>query len=204
MPLTVEDRKAIVDQLIANEVWVEGDREALNDLPDDRLLRQQKILNASMSGPDDDDEDDEGDDDDEPTGNARKSDKKPAKTPTTNCGSQDDGKVVSNWLKELGLNATPEQAGSVLRNAIAFEAKQRETFTETIVANSEFTEQWCAKQEIPVLEHLAGKLTENKKKTEESGDLKPSYIGAGGQFTFNREKDFSSQDQEMGMLDYVQ
>lgn len=202
MPLTVEDRKKIIDDLITNEIWVEGDREALNDLPEDRLLRQQKVLNASMAGPEEEEEEDDPDegDDPAPTGNARKQVK--MKVVVQNCAADDEDKIVANWLKGLGLNASKEQAGSVLRNAIAFEAKQRETFTEQIVANSEFTEQWCAKQEIPVLEHLAAKLTKNEK-PEASGDLKPSYVGAGGTFITNREKDFAAQDAEMGMLDYM-
>lgn len=211
--LTKEQKEKIVSDLITNEgvgvegPWKEDHRKALEAMPEDQLLAfnsQRELLVNAMT--DDDDEEEE----DEEEGDDKGKKKIPAfikKKIAGNCcpeagGTSNKQEVIANWLKDNEVDASPEEAGAAMREAIIFNRRRRDKATKTIVANSELTESWCSKQEVPVLEHMATKLAANEESDEE-GDLRtPSYAGAGGRYLIGnaQEDDFRNQDQEMGLL----
>lgn len=188
MPLTAEQKTDIINNLISEglpdsvtAVWNEDDRQALEKLPDEKLVamnEQRELVIGAMHK--DDEYDDEG-----------KKKKKPAmnqetqETPQPPLPQVNEREVVQNWLKGAGVDATPEEAGSAFRNAINFERQRKKDLVSRIVANegNDFSEdelKGMSLEYLTKLSKLVGNKEEEEKPTGRFSDLVPHYMGVAG------------------------
>ena len=178
------ERKSLVDSLIKNcDCYDEGDREVLNKLSDDRLvklnehvnLHRKLVANAAKA--------------DELIANAAKEGAKGLKKsehkddPPVANQEPVNPKTMDDWLKEA-----PVEVQGVVRNAMAAELKQKEFLVERITANERntFTKEHLLMKDVQELEAIAVLAEVSQPKSP------ALYIGATGGAVANRGK----QDEE--------
>lgn len=221
MALTKEQKEEIIDRLISNEgietpgPWEEDDRKALNMIPDAKLesLDKQRELAANASAGGDDDttqnadkappgkkrvrmEKNLGGDDDKETVEKPKGSTKNA---LAEIPAEVEDQIVQNWLKRVGVTATPKEAGSALNRQIAFERQQRETLINRITKNekNKFTKDYLKSKDIEELEGMVALMATNEEDERRAPILMPSYTGAVPGLVGNLNEDFSKEDLDM-------
>jgi hypothetical protein len=202
--LTKNERKAVVDGLITNEVccWEESDREVLNGLNDTtlaKLHRQMELVdNAEMS-------DILGEDDEK--------DVAVEEEKTKEGESQADGKVAPigdldpGKKGEPATNALSEQDRRDLAFARHYRMAQRKQHIGVITANAnnKFTAKQLESMDDGVLANMA--LLANSQ--EESGGIssmdalsRPNFFGAQGAAVINAKAGADEEPLILGKIDY--
>jgi len=228
MALSTEQKNEIVDRLIDNEgisvagPWVEADREALDTLPQTKLvaLNSQRILtvNAIMlagnghggaggtaahgesKGKTGEKKTDAGyDDDDDDDDDAPKAKSKKVKVPAFLKNQNGGGDVTQNQPQtaDQWLAAAPPEVRSVVNNAMAFEQRQKDELVTRITANenNQFTDEFLSDQSVEVLQGMAS-LATNEDDAQPAGVLIKNYAGVPG-YVQNQGADFANEDADM-------
>lgn len=208
MALSEKEKDQVVTDLINNEgvdcvgcdPWNEEDREALNALPEEKLIalnnqREMLVLNASEDEEEEEEEEEEVDED--KNGDKAKMAKLRAmqgKVKVIGDKKKPVASKVENMTAEQWLEAAPPEIRSVVHNAISAEKEQKNDMINKISANERnlFTEEYLQTQSVPQLKGLVALATnEDEEKTVPA----PVYMGAAG-ITQN-DKEFVGEDQEM-------
>lgn len=203
MKLKADEKTRIIDALIANEgiegdgPWVEEDREALEAMPESKLValnaQREALVNAMV-------EEDEEEDEMPPASPMKK--KSVLKKMTKNGGDCGCPDLATNQTKQLTekewLDAAPPKIRSVVANAIRFEQSKKQELIDQIIANERnpFSDEYLQARSLDELQGLAA-LASAEKKTR-SGVLNDYAAGAGQTSTVPAlNEDFYTEDQDL-------
>lgn len=228
MALTKERKEEIIDSLISNEgveapgPWAEEDRKALNMIPDTKLEaldKQRELAATAVENVDEDDatqntdkappgkkrvrmEKDLGGDDDKETVD-KPGKKAPAKNALAEIPAEVEDQIVQNWLKRVGVTASPKEAGSALNRQITFERQQRDSLISRITKNekNKFTKDYLKSKDIEELEGMVALMATNEEDERRTPILMPNYAGAVPGLVGNLSEDFSKEDMDMAPED---
>jgi hypothetical protein len=205
MPLSKEQKDQVIKDLIENTgldvegPWVEEDREALNAMPEDKLIafngQREMLVNAmSESGEEDEEEEEEEVQNVQPPPPPVQKPKKkaPAKKPVT-ANEQPKPKTTKEWLADA-----PEEIRSAVTNAMELERRQKDDLISRITKNERntFSKSYLEGRSLDELRGLAALAMNQEERQDNDSVLIPHYAGVPGMIQ-NVGEGFKDEDLDM-------